>query len=231
MAPDPLLTIVGNEPEMKTWIGQNKRESLRIIVKLFLYDEEQSAIEDAIEAVCNQLETNYLDTLTLSLPSKGKELTRDRIRRVWSNAEQAIHYNVKDLGMSDLDPDQLIDLYSFSTVKPTNNQINLELCCSIPEKMSEFAHEHGIKLLTHGDPVGKTIYLDLIKSYASHRLLSFYFHYLDFLPQDKFRELLKDCKVNAVTEWKRLWVARYIVIQEHRGVVLCKGYLLSCQRN
>lgn len=152
---DHLIAITGNEPEMRKWVKENKRESLRIIVKLFLYDEEQHAIEDAISSVCKQLETNYLDTLILSLPSRGKELSRDRIRRIWSHAEQATHYNVKDLGMSDLNADQLIDLHSFATIKPTNNQINLELCCSIPEKMSEFAHEHGIKLLTHGDPVGK----------------------------------------------------------------------------
>lgn len=147
--------ISGGGPETKQCPHSVKRQSSRIIVKLLLYDEEQLAIEDAIDTVLKRLDTTYLDTLILALPSKGKELTRDRIRRVWSLAEQAIRYRVKDLGMSDLDTDQLIDLHSFANIKPTSNQVNMELCCSIPEEMNEFAHEHNIKLLTHGDPVGR----------------------------------------------------------------------------
>lgn len=56
------------------------------------------------------------------------------------------------------------------------------------------------------------------------------FFFTDFLPQNRFKELLQDCETKDINNWRRLYVARYIVIQEHRGIVLCKGYLLSAHR-
>ncbi|XP_074597298.1 glutamate-cysteine ligase modifier subunit [Brevipalpus obovatus] len=186
-------------------VDNEKRENSRIMVKLFLYSEDQSAIEDAIDTILDRFNTSYIDTVILALPSPGKELCPDRIRRTWSQAEQALRYRVKDIGMSDLDTDQLIDLHSFATIKPTSNQVNLEMCCSIPEKMSEFSHERGIKILTHSDPI-------------------------DFLPIDQFHELLRDCSINKVERWQRLWVARYTSIHDHKGIVMCKGYVLSAEQ-
>lgn len=39
--------------------------------------------------------------------------------------------------------------------KPYANQINLGVCCSIPEELNKYVKENNIQLLTHSDPIGK----------------------------------------------------------------------------
>ena len=38
--------------------------------------------------------------------------------------------------------------------RPYANQINLGVCCSIPEELNKYVKENNIQLLTHSDPIG-----------------------------------------------------------------------------
>jgi len=46
-------------------------------------------------------------------------------------------------------------VYFFVQHKPYANQINLGVCCSIPEELNKYVKENNIQLLTHSDPIGK----------------------------------------------------------------------------
>lgn len=103
------------------------------------------------------LQVTDLDSLTLSPPPDRKDGTIEGLKAVWSCAvANVLNGSIKDLGVSDLDTNQLKELYEWTeTVKPSTNQVNLEACCVIPPEMNEFAQSKDIRLLTHNDPRGK----------------------------------------------------------------------------
>jgi glutamate--cysteine ligase regulatory subunit len=53
---------------------------------------------------------------------------------VWREMEQLSTTGVaRNIGVADLFRDRLKELYDWSTVKPTIDQVNLAHCCTIPE--------------------------------------------------------------------------------------------------
>ena len=110
---------------------------------------------------------------------------------------------VRELGVSDLNTEQLRELYAWAEeIKPTTNQINLESCCVIPPEMNAFAQSKEIRLLTHNDP-------------------------RDFLMIDKLHSLLANNGIADAEQWKRLWVARYTIMVTGKGIIQTKGYLVA----
>lgn len=136
-------------------LDSHDRENYRIIIKIFI-SHDYTAIEDAVYFLLQRLKITYIDSLIVSLPPSELRYSIDDLKQYWNCLEKiADSSKVKSVGISDLDTNQLIDLYNYSTrVKPGTNQINLVSCCVIPKEMREFAQKNHIKLLTHNDPKG-----------------------------------------------------------------------------
>lgn len=137
-------------------ITSEERPCLKISVKLFTYTESCGVFSRAMNHVMSVLQVNELDSLTLSPPPDRKDGTIEGLKAVWSCAvANVLNGSIKDLGVSDLDTNQLKELYEWTEkVKPSTNQVNLEACCVIPPEMNEFAQSKDIRLLTHNDPRG-----------------------------------------------------------------------------
>ena len=85
--------------------------------------------------VLNELGLLSIDSLILSFPLCSEEdLTLARMQPVWKEMEQLSTTGVaRNIGVADLFRDRLKELYDWSTVKPTIDQVNLAHCCTIPE--------------------------------------------------------------------------------------------------
>lgn len=184
-------------------IDPTTRENCKITIKLFIYSDICTLLEDALDFALEMLNTDYLDSLIIAIQSSdGTKLPMDKIKSIWKCTEKIGINKVKDFGMSDLDTDQLAELYqSAKQIKPSSNQINLESCCVIPPEMRDFAQNNNIKLLTHNDP-------------------------RDFLSTEKFNQIISCCGIEDVQNWSRFWIARYTILQKHKGIVQNKGYIL-----
>ncbi|RWS29287.1 Glutamate--cysteine ligase regulatory subunit-like protein [Leptotrombidium deliense] len=208
---------VGEVIDEKNLLIQNKhliskvdaaqRLNCKIVVKIFLYSETRSVLNDIIDFIMKQLNITQIDSLILSLPPSGMKITLEEMKPIWQCVEQIVaDAKVLDVGVTDLDTNQLKDLYFWAQkVKPSTNQINLEACCVIPPEMTAFANENNVKLLTHNDP-------------------------RDFVPLEKFKEVLTKCEVNDVNNWHREWIARYAVLLKGKGIVQNKGYILMASK-
>lgn len=206
--------------------------STKVSVKFFTYTERCSIFTDAMNLLMNGLEVDHIDSLTLSPPpydlrtGLSSSGSIEEMKAIWSCAVKNVKSGkIKELGVSDLDTKQLKDLYNWSTgvstsdggdnssgtdgdrqiVKPSMNQVNLDVCCTIPPDMKDFATTHDIRLLTHNDP-------------------------RDFVPSDRLLSLLTDVKFPDETEWHHLWAIRYTIVMTGNGVIQNKGYLLALIR-
>ncbi|CAF4301620.1 unnamed protein product [Rotaria socialis] len=90
--------------------------------------------------------------------------------------------------------------------KPYANQINLGVCCSIPEELNKYVKENNIQLLTHSDPI------DVINESEFQQTISEYCHEYDSL------------------NWKPCSVVRYNSVIANRGIIKSKGFLIYAKR-
>ncbi|XP_054156934.1 glutamate--cysteine ligase regulatory subunit-like [Oppia nitens] len=200
------------------------RQSYRITVKLFVFDDvccggcgggggtttaDCPSLANGVDIVLDQLKIAAIDSLILSLPNRSTKLSLDDIKPFWSCAETFLRDGrTAQLGISDMDTNQLKQLYEWSANKPSTNHINLDACCVIPEDMSAFAKQNNIQLLTHNDPK-------------------------DFLPEERFREIVAGIVGDAddgCHQWRRQWIARYSIIVSGKGILQNKGYILAAKR-
>ena len=149
-------------------IPSAERQTFRITVKLFLFDDcslECPTLKNGVDIVLKQLGIETIDSLVISLPHRANKLTLDDIKPFWECAEQVVtEGKTTQLGISDLDTNQLIQLFEWAEkTKPMTNHINLESCCVIPEEMSAYAKKNNIQLLTHNDPIGSNKFSKLGK--------------------------------------------------------------------
>ena len=86
-------------------------------------------------AVLSELGLSSVDSLILSFPPCSEDdLTLTWMQPVWREMEQLSATGVaRSIGVADLFRDRLKELYDWSTVKPTIDQVNLAHCCTIPE--------------------------------------------------------------------------------------------------
>lgn len=183
------------------------RNGLKVSVKIFTYSESCSVFTDALQMMMKSLGIETIDSLTLSLPPSRSKGSIEEVKSIWACAVKNVAAGrIKDLGVSDLNAEQLKELYAWADeVKPTTNQVNLDACCVIPSELNDFAKDKHIRLLTHNDP-------------------------RDILPRETLVSLLKESGFPNPDGWCLLWVSRYSVLVTGSGVIESKGYIVSLIR-
>ena len=132
------------------------RTNYKVNIKVFLFNNNREELEHAIKFVKEQLSIDVIDSLTLSFTPDEQQTSLELIKPLWSVLEGRTTGELLEIGVSDLNTSELIDLFNgASKIKPHFNQINLESCCTVPTEMAEFAKANEIKLLTHNDPRGR----------------------------------------------------------------------------
>ena len=91
--------------------------------------------ELSFDPAFSELGISHVNTIVLAFPSQpSSELTLDHMTPIWKEAETFFHQGVaKEVGVADLDKDQLEELYNWATLKPMVDQVNVAHCCTIPE--------------------------------------------------------------------------------------------------
>ncbi|XP_070532578.1 glutamate--cysteine ligase regulatory subunit-like [Ptychodera flava] len=190
-------------------IPSEERDSLKVTVKLFACNIEPEMMRQALDRVCSELDVNKVDLLLLSMPERPLEedLTVDHFKPVWEVLENLVDEGkIETLGVSDLDKTMLEELHDWARIKPSINQVNLQVCCQMPPDLTEYAKEKEIQLLTHSDPK-------------------------DILPPKVFRDLMSDtCHPEDGMNWYPSWSLRYSALVKCRGIIKMKGYIARAQR-
>ncbi|XP_002732117.1 glutamate--cysteine ligase regulatory subunit-like [Saccoglossus kowalevskii] len=190
-------------------IPEAERYTLKLTVKLFVCNVEPELMRQAVDRVCLELGVTKIDLLLLSMPEKPfeEDLTIEHFKPLWIMLETLVDEGkIEALGVSDLDKIMLEQLFIWSKVKPSINQVNLQSCCVMPPEMTEFAKENEIQLLTHSDPK-------------------------EILPPKVFRDVLSEtCHPDDGANWFPSWILRYSVLIKQRGIIKTKGYIVKSQR-
>lgn len=151
-------SVLIRDPQLPTKLVADgtDRHDMKVSVKVFTYSESCSVFTAAVNLVMTQLGVEWIDSLTLALPPSSTQGSIEFMKPIWSCAVMNVRVGrIKELGVSDLNTEQLKELYAWAEeIKPTTNQINLESCCVIPPEMNQFAQSNEIRLLTHNDPRG-----------------------------------------------------------------------------
>ncbi|CAF3843493.1 unnamed protein product, partial [Rotaria sordida] len=90
--------------------------------------------------------------------------------------------------------------------KPYANQINLGVCCSIPEELNKYVKENNIQLLTHSDPI-------------------------DVINESDFQQTIREyCHEYDALNWKPCSIVRYTSVIANRGIIKSKGFFIYAKR-
>ncbi|GFQ92947.1 glutamate--cysteine ligase regulatory subunit [Trichonephila clavata] len=189
-------------------VNGSDRADLKISVKIFLEDYNCENLKASIQEVMNALDISVIDSLILALPppSNEEKFNLEKMKPLWTELENfLLQGKCVTLGMSDLDTPELAELYEWTEIKPSVNQVNIESCCVMPPELIAFAKEHDIQLLTHNDS----------------RVL---------LPNKMLHKILEPA-VRTPEDWKISWIVRYSIIVKCRGIIQNKGYLMHTVKN
>ncbi|XP_054459412.1 glutamate--cysteine ligase regulatory subunit [Anoplopoma fimbria] len=202
-------TVDCSIPHATDAITPEERDELRVTVKLFLCESVDSSIRDAVEMVCQTLAVSQLDSVIIAppWPLEGDRQSLAHLQPAWEELEALVRsQRIAAIGTSDLDKEMLEQLYNWSQVKPSSNQVNLASCCVMPPDLTAFAKEFDIQLLTHND---------------SKELMS------AATFQESVQEGTQDLNI---ADWRLEWVLRYSIIVKSRGIIKAKGYLVSARK-
>ncbi|XP_034035620.1 glutamate--cysteine ligase regulatory subunit [Thalassophryne amazonica] len=206
---NPPDTLDCSIPQATDTIIPEEREELKVSAKLFLCESVPSSIKDAVELACQTLGVLQLDSVIIAPPglSEDNSQTLAHLQPAWEELEALVRsQRIAAIGTSDLDKDLLEQLYNWSQVKPSSNQVNLASCCVMPPDLTAFAKEFDIQLLTHNDPK-------------------------ELMPAAMFQEAMQEGMPDlVVTNWRLEWVLRYSIIVKCRGIIKAKGYLVSVRK-
>ncbi|XP_056132440.1 glutamate--cysteine ligase regulatory subunit [Lampris incognitus] len=196
-------------PQAADAITPEEREELKVSVKLFLCQSDESSIRAAVEMACQMLAVSQLDSVIIAPPGlpEGDSQTLAHLQPAWEELEALVRtQKIAAIGTSDLDKDLLEQLYIWAQVKPSSNQVNLASCCVMPPDLTAFAKEFDIQLLTHNDPK-------------------------ELMSVATFQEALQESTQDlSVADWRLEWVLRYSIIVKSRGIIKAKGYLVNAQK-
>ncbi|XP_054713827.1 glutamate--cysteine ligase regulatory subunit-like [Uloborus diversus] len=188
-----------NEAQL-TKVDKEDRVNLKVSVKVFLENFECEDLKSSLMQVMDDLDVSCIDSMILSVPQLEKFDLND-IKPLWTELERWVQEEkLLTIGISDLDTDQLAELYHWTQVKPSVNQVNLESCCVMPPEMTAFAKDNDIQLFTHNDP----------------KVL---------LPREMLLKILEPA-VSEPEKWKADWIVRYSVLVKTRGIIQNKGYTI-----
>lgn len=118
----------GNESEVGTAISNCgvKRDELFIVTKVNFksYENTTNTVKNSLK----NLKTDYLDLVLLHWPFGN-------YYKAWHELEK-LHRDgyIRSIGISNFDPDRMIDLISFNEIKPVVNQIETHLYCQRAEE-------------------------------------------------------------------------------------------------
>ncbi|KAM3849425.1 glutamate--cysteine ligase regulatory subunit [Diretmus argenteus] len=204
--PDTLDCSIPQETDA---ITPEEREELKVSVKLFLCESDQSSIRDAVTMACQTLAVSQLDSVIIAPPGlpEGDSQTLAHLQPAWEELEALVRsQQIAAIGTSDLDKDLLEQLYNWAQVKPSSNQVNLASCCVMPPDLTAFAKEFDIQLLTHNDPK-------------------------ELMTAATFQEAVQESTRDLnVADWRLEWVLRYSIIVKSRGIIKAKGYLVNARK-
>jgi len=186
---------------------QLTREDLKFSVKIFLRSLEPSVLSHTIDTVLNELKENYLESVMISLPNYGSHITLNDFLPLWRIVEDYIDkQKILSAGVCDFMLPLFSDLCDSCKHKPYANQINLGVCCSIPEELNKYVKENNIQLLTHSDPG-------------------------DVINESDFQEVLRQyCHEYDAQNWKPLSTVRYNSVIAKRGIIKTKGFFIYAKR-
>lgn len=146
--------------DSNTSIPFDEQDQLSLVIKVFVYEQNDSTIEEAIRSVLNHSRKSVADSVIIALPplTSGKTSQRsiEELLQMWTKVENVAKQQfANEFGVSDLNLEQLKAIVSNAKeVRPSTNHINLEYCCAISPEMSQYAEENQIRLVTHNDPKG-----------------------------------------------------------------------------
>lgn len=172
------------------------REDIKITVKVFMSSPDATLLKEAVDQVCNSLNTKTIESLVIAYSSKdSSEDLLESLKHLWSGVEEYIKIGkLSSVGLSDVNTNVFIDLFQWATIKPNIVQISLATCCVVPPALQTFTKENDVQLLTHSDPG-------------------------QILPE----EVLKGTfNINT----NLYWIARYQIHLKCRGILCSKGYLV-----
>eukprot|EP00127_Corallochytrium_limacisporum_P005348 Clim_evm24s203 gene=Clim_evmTU24s203 len=187
------------------------RDKEHSVIKLFLGEgtDAEAGLKEAMGLVSSQLQLDAIDAFYLGLPPVEDDDDAIAVyQKQWPILEH-LHNDgaIRHLAVSDLQKAALEKFYDSVTIKPAIDHLNSDTCCIIPKDLAAYAKEKGIKLLSHNDPA-------------------------DILPSDVLSRLLKESGIEDFSDgnWKLSWAIRYSITQQHRGIVIQRGYILKIEK-
>lgn len=188
-------------------IKENERNDLKLTVKIFLYNMDFDALRTAFDVALEELQTEFIETIILSVPEEYR--SSDSLYSYWQVLEKLVdEKKVLTLGVSNLNVDQLDNLYNIAIIKPSLNQVNITSCCVIPPELSQYAKDHDIQLNSHHD-------VDLLSD------------------ESILQQIISESSSSNehTMGWKASWVTRYNIVIKDRGVIQSKGYIVDISRD
>ncbi|XP_076376209.1 glutamate-cysteine ligase modifier subunit isoform X2 [Megalopta genalis] len=176
------------------------REEVKITVKVFMSSPDVNLLKEAIDEVCNYLNTNAIESLVIAYSvTETSEDLLSSLKQLWTGVEEYVEVGkLSSVGLSDVSTDVFIDLFQWANVKPNIVQITLATCCVVPPALQTFTKENDVQLLTHNDPG-------------------------QILPDEELDKIFNgDARI--------YWVCRYQIHVKCRGILSSKGYLVCMNK-
>lgn len=201
-------TVNGPAPGIPVDDEQLTREELKYSVKIFLRSLDADVLRQTIDSILNELKETFIESVMISLPNYGSHITLEEFLPLWNVVEDFIdRKKILSAGVCDFMLPLLSDLNDSAKHKPYANQINLGVCCSIPEELNTYVKNNNIQLLTHSDPI-------------------------DVLTDSDFQETVREyCHEYDSFNWKPLSIVRYSSVITNRGIIKTKGFLVYAKRD
>jgi 2,5-diketo-D-gluconate reductase A len=114
------------------------REELFVTTKLWVQDTGYERTKQAIEKSMSRLQVDYLDLYLIHQPFGD-------VHGSWRAMEDAHREGkLRAIGVSNFQPDRLMDIIAFNEIKPAVNQIEVNPFLQQAESVS-FMHENGVQ--------------------------------------------------------------------------------------
>ena len=129
-----------NEEELGTAIRQSgiPRKEFFITTKVWLEHFGEGKTEKSLERSLKRLQTDYIDLVLLHQPFND-------IYAAWRDLEKMYKADtLKAIGLSNFEPDRMLDLMMFNDVKPQVNQLETNPFCQQQEAQA-FMKEKGVQ--------------------------------------------------------------------------------------
>ncbi|KAG7204482.1 hypothetical protein KM043_004913 [Ampulex compressa] len=148
---DGAITKIGMEDKS---LQELDRKNAKITVKVFMSSPKAESLKEAMDKIFIVLGTNAIESLVISYTgANSKEDLVTSLKCLWPAVEEYVTLGLlSDVGLSDVNTNEFIDLFQWAKVKPNIVQISLATCCVVPPALQKFTMDHEVQLLTHSDP-------------------------------------------------------------------------------